>query len=61
MNENQAIAEAERRFEIWWEAEGREVLSGIDMVKKTSNGVLKLKAILRFAWRNGALAARENN
>ena len=53
-NEKQAIAEAERRFENWWEAEGYEMFIGTGLMDT-------MKRACRIAWMNGAFAARENN
>ena len=59
MNEKQQIAEAERRFEKWWEAEGEDILfaDGIYSITK----IKQLKRLSKMAWMNGAFVARENN
>jgi len=61
MNEKQQIAEAERRFENWWKAEGEE-----QALKAKANIMFKeeleaVKQLLKEAWMNGAFVARENN
>ena len=60
MNEKQAIAEAERRFENWWEAEGADNLDSINSELDWAEIEL-YKLLLKEAWMNGAFVARENN
>ena len=51
MTDKQTIAEAERRFNNWWEAEGNRGLTN-----EVSEGFLKnLKEHCKEAWMNGAL------
>jgi len=58
MHEKQQIAEAERRFHNWWEAEG-------STMKFINNGMVEeleaAKTLAKTAWMNGAFVARENN
>jgi len=51
MNEKQELAEAERRFENWWRAEGMEA----------SKKRITIKSLLKEAWMNGAFVTRKNN
>ncbi len=60
MNEKQQIAEAERRFENWWDSEGFEYLAKIPPTLLLEE-VMAYKSLLKLAWMNGAFVARENN
>ncbi len=59
-NEKQQIAEAERRFENWWDAEGYDRWLESEEVA-TQDRQLSMKRLLKEAWMNGAFVARENN
>ena len=61
MNEKQQIAEAERRFERWWDAEGVDKLSATSLKHIKYSEWLEVKAVTKEAWMNGAFVARENN
>jgi len=56
IKDEQAIAEAERRFENWWEAEGKERVNFMFEVDLAIT-----KDMAKEAWMNGAFVARENN
>ncbi len=49
MNEKQAIAEAERRFSIWWKTEG-----WIQAYMIEDSRVKLIEKITKEAWMNGA-------
>ena len=60
MNEKQAIAEAERRFENWWNNEGfQKWIITVEIASQHKK--LQIKSLLKEAWINGAFVARENN
>ena len=58
MNEKQQIAEAERRFENWWEAEGKYKKLRSREDETTPQFIQR---VTKEAWMNGAFVARENN
>ena len=60
MTEKQQIAEAERRFNNWWEAEGEEELFK-HIPDPERKEIKSIEILIKIAWMNGAFVARENN
>jgi len=58
MSKKQQIAEAERRFENWWDTEGGTMKFINNAMGEELEAVKKLA---REAWMNGAFVAMENN